>query len=297
QWGIQRRRHPRVAGVGLDGFVGQQVGLGDQLDPRVERLDLVADRGHGPLGERHESFGADPNTTAGGGGPFGLPSERPGTEVEDPEVVRGVAVTHVERFVLDEQADDLAVGHVDDGLAGLRIAVGAFGVRQFVLFVETVEVGAGHAPRFALLQRSPHTDVAVGKRERRLGALELIEVQALPAKLPGGTHITPSHSGRTTDHVRSSNRSARSSTTMSAPCSRSAFSWAACSAASALLTPTTNPKPPSRPARTPAWASSNTAAADGRTPNSAAHTRKESGAGLPRSPLCLMTTPSTRACT
>ena len=58
---------------------------------------------------------------------------------------------------------------------------------------------------------------------------------------------------RVAAHARSSS-SARSETTMSAPCSRRALAW------SDLFTPTTKPKPPARPASTPASASSNTAA-------------------------------------
>ena len=39
-------------------------------------------------------------------------------------------VAQVERLVVDEQPDELAVGDVDDRLAGLRVAVPGLGVRE-----------------------------------------------------------------------------------------------------------------------------------------------------------------------
>ena len=41
-----------------------------------------------------------------------------------------LAVAQVERLVVDEQPDELAVGDVDDRLAGLGVAVAGLGVRE-----------------------------------------------------------------------------------------------------------------------------------------------------------------------
>jgi hypothetical protein len=39
------------------------------------------------------------------------------------------AVANIERFVVDQQPHDLAVGHIDDRLPGFGIAVAAFRIR------------------------------------------------------------------------------------------------------------------------------------------------------------------------
>lgn len=223
---VERGGDARVVRVGLDRFVGQQVGLHDELQVLVERFDLVADRGDRALGEGDQPFGGHPHAPAGGGGPFGDAPQRAAAEVEH-AVVRGRdAVAHVQRLVLDQQPDDLAVGHVDDGLAFLRIAVTAFGVREFVLFVEAVEIRAGQPARFAFLKRAAQSDVSVRHREGGFGALQRIHVETAPAQLPRRAFVTGFR------HLSSSN-SARSSTTTSAPCARSASAWFS------RLTPTT----------------------------------------------------------
>ena len=59
------------------------------------------------------------------------------------------AVADVERLVLHQQPDDLAVGHVDHRLARLRIAEPALRVRQRPDLVEAVQVGPGQPVRLA----------------------------------------------------------------------------------------------------------------------------------------------------
>ena len=228
----ERRGDPGVLAVRLDRLVGEQVGLHDQLQVVVERLDLVADRGDRALGERHQPLGAHPHPAAGRRLPHGVAAQRAGAEVEHPVVLDGAAVAHVERLVLDQQPDDLAVGDVDDRLAVLRVAVAGLGVGQRVLLVEAVEVRAGQAARLALLEGAAHADVAVGQREDRLGALERVEVEGVPAQLPRGDLEAVAHDSP-------SSSSARSSTTTSAP-------WAAqrLGLARPRSTPTTYPKPP-----------------------------------------------------
>jgi hypothetical protein len=80
-----------------------------------------------------------------------------------------LAGPHVERLVVDEQADQLAVGDVDDLLPGFRQAVGALGVGQRSCLVDPVEVAARQGVRLALVEVGPPAHVAVGQREHRLG--------------------------------------------------------------------------------------------------------------------------------
>ena len=65
-----------------------------------------------------------------------------GLHVEDPLVGVHGSVAHVERFVVDEQSDELAVGHVDHALARLGVAVGRLGIGQGQHLAETGQVGA-----------------------------------------------------------------------------------------------------------------------------------------------------------
>ena len=97
------------------------------------------------------------------------PRQHAGAKVEHAIVREQLAVAHVERLVVDEQADELAVGHVDERLARLGRAVLALRDRQRAQLVEAVEVGAGHAVRLAFVEVAAHADEAVGQREQRLG--------------------------------------------------------------------------------------------------------------------------------
>jgi hypothetical protein len=63
-----------------------------------------------------------------------------------------LAVPYVEWLVADQQAKDLAIGDIDDGLAGLRISIAGLGVRQRPDFVEGIQIGAGQAVRLALVE-------------------------------------------------------------------------------------------------------------------------------------------------
>jgi hypothetical protein len=65
------------------------------------------------------------------------------------------AVAHVEGFVVDQQAQHLAVGDVDQRLPVLRVAVAGFGVRQRAGLVERVEVRAWQPVRLALVEVAP----------------------------------------------------------------------------------------------------------------------------------------------
>ena len=91
--------------------------------------------------------------------------QRPGAQVENPLVGDQFAVADVERLVLDQQTQDLAVGHVDDGLAGLRIPVSGLGVRQRPDFEEGVQIGAGQAIRLALIKVAAQPDMPIGQGE------------------------------------------------------------------------------------------------------------------------------------
>ena len=86
------------------------------------------------------------------------------------------AVADVERLVVDEQADQLSVGDVDDGLAVLRIAVAGFGVGQRARSLS--RSGRCREGRSAhLVEACPALDVAVRQREHRPGLREHVEIE------------------------------------------------------------------------------------------------------------------------
>ena len=88
-----------------------------------------------------------------------------------------LSVAHVERFVVDEQAHELAVGDVDNGLAGLGVAVARLGIWQGTQLEHRVEICPGQGVRLTLVEIAPQPDVSVGQREQRLGLGEGGEVE------------------------------------------------------------------------------------------------------------------------
>ncbi len=213
------RRRPGDRPAPRQLLVGDQLRLDD--DPRlvVDGLDLVGDGGDRPLGEGHQPGGAHPDGRAGRGGPLAVAAQHAGAEVEDAFVGAQPAVAQVEGFVVDEQAEDLAVGDVDDGLPGLGVAVAGLRVRQRMEFVDAVEVGAGHSVRFALVEVAAPADVSVGEGEQGLALRQDVEVQAPFAQRPRFDAVRP-----VCDHAQSP-RSVRSATTVSAPWARRAAAW------------------------------------------------------------------------
>ena len=192
-----------------------------------------------------------------------------------------LAVADVERLVVDEQPDDLAVGDVDDRLAVLRVAVGGLGVRQRAGLVEAVEVGAREAERLALVEVAAQADVAVGEREHGLGVGEAVEVELglvqaprLDRELRAVGHSSSSRSctTRVGAVLGAARRPGRRGRRRSPPRSRR---------------PGRPPRPPARP-RTPPPARARRRA-------SARPRRTCRASACPAGPRSLATTPSTRS--
>ena len=147
--------------------------------------------------------------------PLDLPVERAGPQVQGSLVVAQVAVADIERLVVDQEPDELAVGDVHHALTSLGVAVGQLGRSQWTHLVKRTQVGAWEAVRIALVEVAAHADVAVGQGEHGFGLGHQIEMQTLLCQRPGLTAElgVDDHQGE-----RSSSKSARSSTTRSAPC-------------------------------------------------------------------------------
>ena len=101
---LQYGRHPRVTrGLRLV-LVGDQFGLHRHADEFLDRLDDVLDGGDAALDQRHQPGGHNLDLLARGRAPVRAASQRPGAQVENPLVGDQLAVSDVERLVLDEQA-------------------------------------------------------------------------------------------------------------------------------------------------------------------------------------------------
>lgn len=211
---LDRGGRARVVGGLGHRLVRDELRLHDEPRRRLERLDLVADRGHGALDERDEPLRGDAHALARGRAPVGAPAQQPGAEVEHAFVGEQLAEADVERLVVDQEPHDLPVRDVHDHLTGLRVAVARFGVRQRALLVEAVQVRPGEPVRLALVEVAAEADVPVRKREHRSCLGEDVQVQLRLAQRPG-----IDRERGVVDHGPSS--SPRSETTTSAPWARS----------------------------------------------------------------------------
>ncbi len=177
QRGLQGGGRAWVAAAVRHLLVGHQLGLGHQPDLALDRFHRVGDGGDGPLGQRHHPGRGDPDPRTRGRGPVRVPGQRACPQVEHAIVRVQRAVADVERLIVDQQPDQLAVGDVDGRLTRLGVAVARLGVRQRALLEERVQVRAGQAVRLSLVQVAAQPDVPVGEGKDRLALGEQIHVE------------------------------------------------------------------------------------------------------------------------
>src|ERR1700678_4176001 len=92
-------------------------------------------------------------------------------------------VLDVEQLVVDEQAQQLPVGDVDDRLPRLRVPIAGLRVGKRPGLVEAGQIGAGESGGLTLVEVSAQSEVAVGEREQRLRLSEEVQTQlALPQR-------------------------------------------------------------------------------------------------------------------
>ena len=87
------------------------------------------------------------------------------------------AVTDVKGLIADENAQQLPVGHIDEGLARLRRSVLGLRERQGSQFVESIQIRARQPVGLPLVKVAPQTEVAIGQRKERFGLRQEVEVQ------------------------------------------------------------------------------------------------------------------------
>ena len=206
---FQRGCCARVVRLRRHRLVRHQLRLEHDAGGGVHRLDLVGDRRHRAVHERHQPRGANVDLAASGRAPVHLPAQHAVAQIQHALVAQQVAVADVERLIVHEQADHLAVGHVHQRLAGVWQAVGSLGVGQRAHLVEGVQVGPGHVEGLALVEVAAQADVAVRQGEDGLALPEVVEPQ-LPLAHGPGLDVVEVVAQRSISSLRSS-------TTMSAP--------------------------------------------------------------------------------
>ena len=167
-------------------LVGDEVRLQRHGHRLVERLDLVADGGDAPVAERDEAPAGDADQAPSDGLPQHAPLEDARAHVQDPLVPFEASPVHIERLVVDQQADGGAVGDADDGLAGLGEAEGPLRVVDGVRLVEAVQVGAAQGAGLTLVERAADAEVAVREGEDGLALREQCEIEL---GLPDGPRL------------------------------------------------------------------------------------------------------------
>ena len=106
---------------------------------RVEKRHLVGDGGDVLVGEGDQTTRRDQHLLACRHLPQDVAVERPGLHVEASLAAQQLRGGQPEGLVVDEELDDLAVGHAEDGLAGFREAIGFFGIHDRPGFIESID--------------------------------------------------------------------------------------------------------------------------------------------------------------
>src|SRR5712691_7467315 len=131
------------------------------------------------------------------GGPADAAAQHSVAQVKFPLVVMYIAVANVKRLVVDQQADEFAVGDIDNRLSGLGVGVSSLCIGQRAQFVERIQVGAWQAVRLPLIEVASQSDMSVGEGENGLGLRQGVEIEAHLADAP-----LLDREGRTFDHSR-----------------------------------------------------------------------------------------------
>ena len=108
----------------------------------------------------------------------------PGPEIQHPLVCPKHPVTHVERLVIHQQPDHLAVGDIDHRLPRLRQAVRASAEGKGRSSYTPFRYEPGSPCGSPFVQVPPPADVTVRQREHRLTLGEHLQVQAGLAQAP-----------------------------------------------------------------------------------------------------------------
>ena len=164
-------KNPRLSGITAPGIrarpVHRHLGRNDKRRRRVQKGDAVGNGGHVLIGKRYQAARGDKHLFSCRCLPNDLPVERPRLHVEPPVILQQLGMGQPKGLIVDEELDDLAVGHVENGLPGFRKAVGILSIYHRPRFVEPIDKRTVFCVRAALLRAPAHADIAIAKREHR----------------------------------------------------------------------------------------------------------------------------------
>src|SRR5215469_1473713 len=164
--GSKNSRLARIIRIGLCARLIRDHFRGDHERGRpVKERYTVEDGCHVPIGKRDQPPGCDQYLFAGRRLPEDLPVKRAGLHVEPPIVAHKVGIGEPEGLVIDEELDDLAVSHAEDGLACFREAVSVFWVDDRAGFIKSIYQSCVFNIGPAFLGTSAHAEVPVAKRQ------------------------------------------------------------------------------------------------------------------------------------
>jgi hypothetical protein len=140
----------------------------------IQEGHLVGHRHDMAVLQRDEPARADTDVLAGRGGPHELTGQRPGLHVQDASVAMDARRRQEQRLVIDVEFEDRRVRHADDRLAPAGKRMRLLGMHDRPRLVEAVDEHAGRGRRASLLEAAADAKKAVGEREDRLGAVDIL---------------------------------------------------------------------------------------------------------------------------
>src|SRR6266851_3328636 len=106
------------------------------------------------------------------GGPADAAAQHSVAKVKFPLVALYIAIANIKRLVVYKQADEFAVGDIDNRLSGLGVGVSSLCIGQRAQFVERIQVGAWQS------------DMSVREGENGLGLRQGVEMESHLADAP-----------------------------------------------------------------------------------------------------------------
>ena len=121
---------------------------------------------------------------AGWGFPVQISVEGASLQVQASVVMTYVRVGDPEWLIIHEQSDDLAVRHVQHGLAGAGKSVGGLAVDDRPLFIEPIDKRAVLHAGVALLRHAAHAEIPIAQREQGLRLSNKLRTEGLLNEVP-----------------------------------------------------------------------------------------------------------------
>src|SRR5579875_1131841 len=163
--GLQSSSYPRIPTLRRKSLIGYQLRLHNETNLGINRLNLVVNGHDSPLGERDQASRGDLDGTARRRSPADVTAQHAIAKIKFSLVTPDGAIPDIKGFIVDKEANDLAISNVDDRLPGFRVGIAALCVRQRTQFVERIQVGTGKAVRHPLIQIAAQSNMSVGKSE------------------------------------------------------------------------------------------------------------------------------------